>query len=154
MPLLHVAAAVLLAYNIKMGTSVFMDKTQCPGEEDIRKELGKLYDTWNSIKEYSYQNFPGSKEEWHYSKHGWNARIKDKKRAVVYFMPCSGYFTVSFVFGEKATKEALDSLISEDIKTIIKTAPVYGEGRGFRIEVRDKKPAKEIEKLLQIKKAF
>jgi hypothetical protein len=60
---------------------------------------------------------------------GWNYRIRDKKRVLVYFMPCDGFFKISLVFGEKAAKEALVSGISKEIKDMISSAKVYTEGR-------------------------
>jgi Protein of unknown function (DUF3788) len=136
-----------------MESSVFTDKDHRPAPQVLEKELGKLYSTWEAINAFTFENFPGVKEEWNYSKSGWNARIKDKKRAIIYLMPCAGFFKVSFVFGDKATRQALAGDIDPAIKSIIGSAPVYGEGRGFRIEVRNRKMVKDIEQLLLIKKA-
>ena len=137
-----------------MESSIFTNKDHCPAAKDLENELGKLYSAWEEIRAFTFDNFPGVKEEWNYSKSGWNARIKDEKRAIIYLMPCAGFFKASFVFGEKATKLALAASIDPAIKSIIESAPVYGEGRGFRIEVRNKKMVKDIEQLLLIKKAF
>ncbi len=137
-----------------METSVFTDKEKCPGVEELEAALGKMYAAWAGLCAYTFSHFPGSKEEWNYSKAGWNMRIKDKKRAIIYMMPCAGFFKASFVFGEKAANEAWKSEVSDEIKQVIRSAPVYGEGRGFRIEVRNKKIVRDIEILLQIKKMF
>jgi len=45
----------------------------------------------------------------------------------------------------------LNSTISEEIKSIIKNAKVYGEGRGFRIDVTNKDILEDIKKLSIIK---
>jgi hypothetical protein len=66
-------------------------------------------------------------------------------------MPLSKYFKVSFVFGEKATKEALDSKLSDSIKEIIQSAKVYAEGRGFRIDIKNRKMMQDIKRLIDIK---
>ncbi len=137
-----------------MESSVFTNKEHSPVWEDLQKELGKLFSAWDQIQQFTFQNFTGVKEEWNYSKYGWNARIKDKNRVIIYLMPFSGYFRVSFVFGDKATKQALAGDIDKEIKAIIDAAPVYGEGRGFRIDVKNKKTEKDIEQLLMIKKAY
>jgi hypothetical protein len=55
------------------------------------------------------------------------------------------------VFGEKAAKEALACDLIDAVKDIIKSAKVYAEGRGFRIDVKDKRLIPDIKKLIDIK---
>lgn len=137
-----------------MDKSTFPDEEKRPGDDDLRIALGKMYNVWVHLSGYTFGLFPGCREEWNYSKAGWNMRIKDKKRAIIYLMPCTGFFKASFVLGEKAANEVWKSAISEEIKEVIRSAPVYGEGRGFRIEVKNKKSVRDIEMLLQIKKMY
>lgn len=134
-----------------MDTSVFPDKEKKPGSDDLQNALGKQYGLWNELKEYVYKKYPAATEEWNVSKFGWNYRIRDSKRVIIYFMPCDDYFKVSFVLGDKASEEAVTSGISKDIQNIISSAKVYAEGRGFRIDVKNKKLIKDIKKLIDIK---
>jgi len=57
--------------------------------------------------------------------------LKQKKRTVLYMTPCKGYFLVGFALGEKA----------------VDAAQKFAEGRGVRLEIRNK-PAREQAKLL------
>ena len=136
-----------------MPTSIFTDKSKKPTASDLKKALGNTSALWDEIKDYVYKNYPDAAVEWAYpgKSFGWNFRIRDKKRVLVYFMPCDGFFIVSLVFGEKAAKEALASGISKEIKDNISSAKVYAEGRGFRIDVKDKKIVSDIKKLINIK---
>jgi len=136
-----------------MTASIFTDKAKKPTANDLKKALGNSSALWNEIKNYTFKCYPGAAEEWAYpgKNYGWNYRIRDKKRVIIYFMPCDGFFINSLVFGEKATKEALESGVSKEIKGKISSAKVYAEGRGFRIEVKDKKTIKDIKKLINIK---
>jgi hypothetical protein len=115
--------------------------------------LGDLHTAWIEIKTYVIDKYPRAKEEWNFpgQKYGWSFRIKDKKRAIIYLLPRDRYFLVAFVFGEKATHDALNSDISDSIKHEISTARVYAEGRGFRIEVKDGSLFEDIKKLIEIK---
>ena len=54
-------------------------------------------------------------------------------------------------FFKNATTEALNSTISKEIKSIIENAKVYGEGRGFRIDITNKDILEDIKKLIMIK---
>jgi hypothetical protein len=138
-----------------MALSVFEDKSIVPGDDDLCRTLGNTYEYWNDIKSFVHEQYPEVLEEWNHSgkNYGWGFRLRDKKRVIVYLIPCSGYFKVGLVFGEKATKDALKSDISFEIKSIIESAKVYGEGRGFRIDVANVDILEDIKKLIAIKLA-
>lgn len=99
--------------------------------------------------------YPNGLEEWNYpgKKYGWSYRIKDKKRAIIYFLPRENYFKVAFVFGQKATDIVLESDISGKIKTDLKMAKKYAEGRGIGIDVNNELIIGDIKKLILIKMA-
>ncbi len=134
-----------------MDTSIFTDKDHAPARADLTQALGKSYTWWQELVNYVFEQHPVAKEEWNFSKAGWNCRIKDSKRVIVYLMPGNGFFRASFVLGAKATTVILESDISEDIKATITAAKVYAEGRGVRIEVKDKKTLQSVIKIAQVK---
>jgi len=136
-----------------MDTSIFTNKAEIPDDSLLNAALGNLFGEWMNLREYVFDVYPKAIEEWNLpgQKYGWSFRIKDKKRAIIYLLPRDKYFLVAFVFGEKATKDALNSNIASEIKTIIESARVYAEGRGFRIEVRDTAIIEDIKTLIDIK---
>ncbi len=136
-----------------METSIFMNGDEMPDDFLLSKALVNMFDAWMKIREYVSTVYPNANEEWNCPgrKYGWSFRIKDKKRAIIYLLPRDNFFMVAFVFGAKATSEALTSEISNDIKTIIETAKVYSEGRGFRIDVKNESIIPDIKKLIEIK---
>lgn len=138
-----------------MSYSIFNDKSHMPDDQDLQRVLGDKFSLWQHLKNYVLEQFPKAEEQWSFTgaKYGWGYRLKDKKRAIIYLGPREGFFTVSLVFGEKATQSALDSTISDSIKKIIKEAPVYGEGRGIRIDITDDSIVPDIEELVRIKLA-
>jgi hypothetical protein len=135
--------------------SVFTDKASKPTKDDLKKALGGTFEFWKKLEEYTKKCNPDFYEEWKYSseKYGWSFRISDKKRVLIYLLPRDGFFKVAFVFGQKATNEIIKSDISEKIISEIKSAKVYAEGRGIRIEVKDKSSVDDIKKLITIKTA-
>ena len=136
-----------------MDTSVFMDLKKEPQTEDLQVPLGKTFDLWMEIRDFVFEQYPKAVEEWHVSikKYGWGFRIKDKKRAIVYLSPREGFFRFTMVFGQKATDRILESEISDNIKTELKNAKVYMEGRPLRLEIRDNTFMSDIKKLIEIK---
>jgi len=139
-----------------MDTSIFTNKAETPDDSMLSEALGEMFKVWLEIRAYVFKVYPQAIQEWNLpgQKYGWSFRIKDKKRAIIYMLPRDKFFLVAFVFGEKATIDALGSNISPEIKSIIETAKVYAEGRGFRIEVITEDIVGDIKKLIDIKLAY
>lgn len=139
-----------------MDTSIFIEKTNKPEQKDLITALGKTYNLWQDIVNLVYLKYPGAVSEWNFpgQKYGWSFKIKDKKRAIIYLLPRDKRFLVAFNFGQKAFEKIMDSNISEEIKHSLESAKVYVEGRGIRIEVKNRKSLKDISQLIDIKLAY
>ncbi|MFC2129266.1 DUF3788 domain-containing protein [Bacteroidota bacterium] len=133
--------------------SIFVDKSIVPTDKDLHGPLGDTYPIWQDIKSLVKKKYPEPIEEWNYpgKNYGWSFRMKDKKRAIIYFLPRIGYFMVAFVFGDKAMEKIRISGISPKIIEDLEGARKYAEGRGIRIEIRDDSKMDDIEKLIDIK---
>lgn len=108
------------------------------------------------ISDYCKKLYPEAISAWHFSgeKFGWSYRISDKKRVLIYLLPRDGFFKTAFVFGQKATDEIQKSTIDDTIKKELLAVKVYAEGRGIRLEVRNKHVLKDIQQLIAIKIQF
>lgn len=135
--------------------SYFTDKQSLPAKQDLKQALGMALAIWESIIDITKTLYPNAIEEWNFpgEKYGWSFRLKDRKRAIIYMVPQDQFFKVSFVFGQKATGIILDSPVSDEIKTALSNAKVYAEGRGIRIDVKDKSSLEDIKELIKIKLA-
>ncbi|ALR31014.1 hypothetical protein ATE47_10960 [Chryseobacterium sp. IHB B 17019] len=133
--------------------SIFNIKDEIPTLDQLKEALGETYDLWQCLEKFTHEHDHNSKSEWHFSgqKFGWSLRVKDKKRVIIYLLPREKFFKAAFVFGQKAIEKILESNISESIKTELINAKIHAEGRGIRIEVRDRSHLKDIEKLIEIK---
>jgi Protein of unknown function (DUF3788) len=112
-----------------------MDREHTPDEKAIAIALGEAYSLWVNIRKYVSSKYPKAKEEWSYAgkKYGWSFKIKDARRTIIYLLPRDKYFKVALVFSQKATDAVLTSNVSESIKSELKSAKVFAEGRGIRI---------------------
>ena len=144
--------AVVVSYE-KQNTmkSIFTDKKTTPSDADLQISLGETYDLWKTIVDYVHSKYAAAFDEWNYLGGGWNFRVKDKKRAIIYLLPRDKYFKVSFVFGQKATDMVMKSRISTEIKAELNSAKVYMEGRGIKIEVKDQMIVSDVKELIDIK---
>jgi len=136
-----------------MALSIFEDKSVVPDDTALKEALGKAYPIWTEIKSFVYSNYTAATEEWKHSgkNYGWGFRLRDKTRVIVYLTPGKDCFKFSVVFGAKATERALNEVHSGDIRAIIQSAPVYAEGRGFRMEVNNDKNMADIKTLILVK---
>ena len=133
--------------------SIFQDKAIKPTDKDLVEKLSSTYNLWIQIHDFVIGKYPGGLAEWNYpgNKYGWSYRIKDKKRAIIYFLPRDKYFKVAFVFGQKATDVVLESDILYEIKSELEQATKYAEGRGIRIDIKNDLIIADIKKLIEIK---
>lgn len=133
--------------------SIFIDKKIIPADAHLKKALGSTYKLWRQLADFTRASYANAAGEWKFSgeKYGWGFRIKDKKRVLIYLLPRDNFFKVGFVFGQKATDEILKSDIAELLKNEIRSAKVYAEGRGIRIEVKDNSLLTDLQKLITIK---
>ncbi len=135
--------------------SIFPDKTIKPTEKVLAQTLASTYDLWVQIHDFVFEKYPNGQAEWNYpgKKYGWSYRIKDKKRAIIYFMPRDQYFKVASVFGQKTTDAVVQSDVASEIKIELEQARKYAEGRGIGIDIKDDVVIEDIKKLIEIKLA-
>lgn len=133
--------------------SIFLDKNTEPTEENLKTGIGSSYTIWKEIEAFLNEAYPDVQSKWHFSsaKLGWSFRMSDPKRVLVYLLPRDQFFKVAMVFGQKATDILLESDVSETIKTELNAAKVYAEGRGIRIDCKDRWILEDIKKLILIK---
>ena len=136
-----------------MSVSVFGDKVVKPDEKALLKAIGKTAGHWKNIKSHLENEYGELVEEWKYygQKTGWLLKTLKKKRNLFFCIPLKGGFHLSFVFGDKAVRAVQESDLPESIKTELKNARKYAEGRGLRIDVKSAKDVKNIKKLIEIK---
>ena len=133
--------------------SIFTNKNKQPDNEELKNALGDTYPIWQSIREYTLSQNKKTFEEWNCSNFGWSLRIKDKKRTIIYLLPREGFFKAAFVFGQKSTDLILKSTVTDTIKAELMAARVYAEGRGIRIDIKNKLMTDDIKQLIDTKLA-
>jgi hypothetical protein len=141
--------------GIWMALSVFDDKSKTPSPERLREELGRTSGHWDDLVGYLASRYDPLDETWSYSgsKWGWALRLRQKKRTLLYMTPRRGHFLVGFALGEKAVRAARSSGLPERVLSAIAEAPKYAEGRGVRLEIRNKRDLDGVKRLAVIKMA-
>lgn len=138
-----------------MTLSILDDKAKEPTDDDLAEVLGRTKKLWDTLLKHVADTYEPVTHEWNFvgEKYGWSTRLKRKKRTILYLIPCHKHFLCGFVLGGRATEAVRASDIPDDTLSVINDAPVYGEGRGFRLEVRKKTDLETMKKLAAIKMA-
>jgi hypothetical protein len=113
------------------------DKIKAPSERDLVAELGCTRALWDGIIIALEEKYGALDREWRPSKgsFGWICLLKHKKRTLLYLTPEKEMIRAAIVLAERAVVLALASNLPEDIKTMIREARPYAEGRGIRFPV-------------------
>jgi hypothetical protein len=130
----------------------FDDKSQVPDDKALAVGLGPAKALWDGLARHIRETYPPVTEAWGFYK-AWSLRLVHKKRTIVYLLPGDGSFRCAFVYGGKATDAARRTRLPKAVKTAIEEAPVYAEGRGFRLEVRTARDVETMKTLAAIKMA-
>jgi hypothetical protein len=138
-----------------MALSAFDDKSNEPQATDLKSTLGRSSAHWDSLIAHIAAEYTPLDKTWNFAgaKWGWSLRLKQKKRTVLYMTPCNRHFLVGLVLGEKAVNAAHACPLPDSILAIIDEAKKYAEGRGVRIEVKNKGDLAIAEELAAVKMA-
>jgi hypothetical protein len=136
-----------------MALSAFADKSVKPGEEDLKRVMGRIFKHWTAVIEKAEADYPPLGQSWGFAgtAWGWSLRLRQKKRTIMYLTPCKGYFIAGFALGEKAVRAAKEAGFDESTLSLIDSARKYAEGRAVRIEVRRKRDRDQVIKIAAIK---
>ena len=138
-----------------MALSAFDDRAKQPDPDEIAKSLRRTAVHWTDLIAHVAAEYSPLEQAWGFAgaKWGWSLRLKQKKRTVLYMTPCKGYFLVGFVLGEKAVRAAHKSRLSAATLVTIDEARKFAEGRGVRLEIRNKTAREQAKLLAAIKMA-
>jgi hypothetical protein len=133
--------------------SFFIDKSAKPSTRTLSGALGRSYAYWEKIRSTLEAQYGTLTEEWKYygSSSGWVLKLLLKKRNLFFFIPGGRYFTIAFVFGDKAVRVVEESDLPLKMIRELQSAKRYAEGRGLRIEVKKQSEVKNVIKLVSIK---
>jgi hypothetical protein len=136
-----------------MDTTFLFDKSTEPQQSDILQLLGKSSGLLIELDQFLKSEFGNINFDWKFytKKSGWTRKALLKKRNLFFLTPKENYFSVTFVFGDKAVAEVEKSNLPEDVKTRLREARKYMEGRGLGIDVLEKDDLYVVKKLTVIK---
>src|SRR4029079_5626499 len=119
-----------------------------PGGPELT-ELGARKALWDQLVGVLMDEFK-LVPEWKSSSGKWSMRLKRGKRNIVYLIPDTGGFRVSFALGGKAV-EAARKALPQPVIALIDAAPRYPEGTGLRMDVNSAGDVPVVQTLVRIK---
>lgn len=122
-----------------MAKSILRDKNIQPDEGLLDAVLASAKPMWDAFVAHVAEACPRMTQEWkHYgSAWGWCLVLSDRKKKLVYLTPAEGYFTCSFVFGDKSRELARVAGLDRAVLEIIEAGKENTAGHTFDIDVTD-----------------
>lgn len=133
---------------------VFADARRPPDDADLDAALGPNKARWDELLAHISAAHPELVCEWKFygAKHGWQFKVSDKRRAILYAIPKHGTFTASLALDDAGVKAAQASSLPAPLIAAMLAEPVRPEGRAARVEVSTKAHVQQVERLLSIKR--
>jgi hypothetical protein len=120
---------------------------------DARELLGPAVVIWDGIVQALQADHGELEPDWKPSKSDFGSMcaLKLGKRTVVYLTPETDAVLVAVVLGERATTAALAGRLPEAVKTLLREARPYAEGRGIRLRATKVADVKVVRELVSLK---
>ena len=133
--------------------SILTDKSRVPDDKSLGAALGPAFRIWTDLRfAIDAAHGPVTPEWKHYgAKSGWTLKLLRGKRNLFFMAPGHDCFTIAFVFGDRAVDAVGKSNLPQNLIDELKGARRYVEGRGLRLEVKNKAAAARVLKLVDIK---
>ena len=136
--------------------NAFSGKAKQPSDAEITAALGSCDKLWKEFIRWMAEEERVAEQEWkgiYVNKYGWNLRLKQKGRNIVYLGPGKSCFMVSFVLNDKALNAAKEAHLPKAVADAVAAALHYPEGNGLRLIVRRPADLLAIRKIAAIKLA-
>jgi hypothetical protein len=131
----------------------FTDKSKAPDDKTLAETLGKSAKHWDALMKHLGTISSSLVHEWKFygPKYGWQLKVSDKKRAVLYLVPVQGSFLAALALTDKAVEAVRQSDLPAELIREIETAKANPEGRPARISVKSRSDIDTVKQLLAIK---
>ncbi len=129
-----------------MAPSAFLERSAPPRNEEVHQVLGRAGGLWKQLLATLASDFAPLSEKWGFSgkAYGWSLQLRQRKKTILYMIPCSGHFVAAFALSEKACRAAQEESFPLRVHELIRNAPEYPEGKAVRLEVRTMKDLKAV----------
>ena len=134
-------------------SSVFDRRDHPPDDTSLAATLGATKAHWDALLALLATRAKGVAQEWKFygGKLGWQLKVSEKKRALVYLVPHERSFLAAMALRPDAIAALRAHALPEALVREIETAKESPEGRPARVEVRDAQDADVVRRLLAIK---
>ena len=138
-----------------MAESVFDDKSNEPTSQELDQVLGVTAALLRDVERSLLNQFGEVTREWKFygKKAGWTLALAHKGRRFFHLIPRKGLFTVVLTLGTRAVVACEASDLPEEVRSAIKDAREYAEGRSIRLDVAAAEDLVAVKQLIAIKLA-
>jgi hypothetical protein len=132
---------------------VLSDKQIIPTDDYIFSIIGEKKILWQSIMNYTSENYKDFSGTWNYYNDGkqWLFKLTQKKKTIFWLGVLKDTFRVTFYFGDKAETLIDASDLPQPMKDDFKTGKRYGKIRAVSVIMNDRADVDNVLKLIALK---
>jgi len=142
--------------NMELDFSRMTDEAHKPTEKEMTDFIGeRAGEAWLEIRKFIEDCYDIAPETIFYgAKYGWTVRYRKSGKTLCSLFPEKGGFTVLIVLGRKESDKflSIQAELGSKIQKFFENAKQYHDGRWLWIRMSTERDAKDIIKLLQIKR--
>jgi hypothetical protein len=136
-----------------MAIGCFLDKGHPPTEKEVEAALGAKFPLWEKMIQFIYDNYEMTVEFSYGGKnYGWNLWYRKSGKSLVSLFPQRGSLVAQVVLGKDQTEQALAMKFCKSVDKLVRETPQLHDGKWLFIPVKTLTEAKDVEKLLLLKK--
>jgi hypothetical protein len=131
----------------------FADGAHEPTRVEIAEALGSRKALWDRLVQFVDENYQMPGEMRYGGKnYGWNLCFRHKDRTLLTLYPLVRCFVAQVVLGREQADHALAIQLGQNARQVLEETPHHPDGRWLFIRVSTVTDARDVEKLLVIKK--
>jgi hypothetical protein len=135
-----------------MAVGTFVDKQNQPTMKGIFASIGSKKELWDSLERFVAENYRTKRDFAFYGRnYGWALRFRKAGKALLSMYPGESSFTAQIVLGATSTKKASSLRLGRNVRTVLRNAHEFPEGRWLFIKVGSKQDVRDVQQLLLLK---
>jgi hypothetical protein len=133
-------------------SSAFTEKAGPPDDDALGAVLGAARKHWEALLAHVDGSHADLRREWKFygAKYGWQLKVLDRKKAVLYLIPHERSFMAALPLGPRAVEELASTPLPPALVEEIRGAKASPEGQPARVEVRTAAQATQVKQLLDL----
>jgi hypothetical protein len=136
-----------------MSVGIFLDKEHRPTEKEIDRALGKRYGLYKALIDFMNRSYQlDGKLSYGGKNYGWNLWFRRSGKTLLNLFPQNAFCIAQVVLGKEQIEKVRSLKLGKRVAEVFSKASQFHDGRWLYAPVKTAKDAKDIQKLVALKR--